>query len=379
MPMGLLSTCLKIGRKEYHKINTIRMSKMNIANKIYWKINKTINKHVKLEYIRWIFDNIGVLLSRDYYVLIGTPLHGNLGDQAIALAEYQFLYKCNKNKGILEIPSKYVSKIDAFRIWIGKRDILVHGGGFIGTLWIEEEYMLRNVISNFHDNKIIILPQTITFSKDETGSKELQISKKIYNAHSNLVICTREEKSYEFAIENFKKDEVIKIPDMVLQMRCEDNNIPKRAGVLLCLRSDHEKNLSEDDTDVIRSVCMKIFNGNVKYTDTNDAAYVTKDLRKAAVNKKLNEFRHAELIITDRLHGMVFAALAGTPCVALGNSNGKVKGIYNWIRKLDYIKYVESVDEFEDAVKTVLDVDNREYQYRYVEKEYMPLADLLKA
>jgi len=45
----------------------------------------------------------------------------------------------------------------------------------------------------------------------------------------------------------------------------------------------------------------------------------------------LNDFSSSKLVVTDRLHGMVFAALAGTPCVVMGNCNYKVKGIYNWI------------------------------------------------
>ena len=57
--------------------------------------------------------------------------------------------------------------------------------------------------------------------------------------------------------------------------------------------------------------------------------------------KKLDEFRKSKLVVTDRLHGMLFAAITGTPCIALGNSSGKVKGVYDWLTHLDYIQYVD--------------------------------------
>lgn len=37
--------------------------------------------------------------------LIGTPVYGNLGDQAITLGEYKFLEDIQYNKTVIEIPS----------------------------------------------------------------------------------------------------------------------------------------------------------------------------------------------------------------------------------------------------------------------------------
>lgn len=51
--------------------------------------------------------------------------------------------------------------------------------------------------------------------------------------------------------------------------------------------------------------------------------------RKSELLKKLEEFRSNKLIITDRLHGMIMACLAGTPCIAFDNSSKKY---------LEYIK-----------------------------------------
>lgn len=58
---------------------------------------------------------------------------------------------------------------------------------------------------------------------------------------------------------------------------------------------------------------------------------------------KFKDFQKSKLVITDRLHGMVFCAISGTPCIAFSNYNHKVKGTYDWIKDLDYIKYVDNI------------------------------------
>ena len=54
------------------------------------------------------------------------------------------------------------------------------------------------------------------------------------------------------------------------------------------------------------------------------------------------DFSKTGIAITDRLHGMIFCAITRTPCVAINNKNGKVKGVYErWLSRLNYIKLVD--------------------------------------
>ncbi len=43
--------------------------------------------------------------------------------------------------------------------------------------------------------------------------------------------------------------------------------------------------------------------------------------RMEELNSKFAEFLSSGLVITDRLHGMIFAAITGTPCIALDNKS----------------------------------------------------------
>lgn len=42
---------------------------------------------------------------------------------------------------------------------------------------------------------------------------------------------------------------------------------------------------------------------------------------------------------------MIFSALAGTPCIALNNTSGKVGQEYQWLSNLPYIRFADSADE----------------------------------
>lgn len=70
----------------------------------------------------------------------------------------------------------------------------------------------------------------------------------------------------------------------------------------------------------------------------------------------MQEFASAKLVITDRLHGMIFAALTQTPCIVLGNYNHKVKGTYEWLQELPYICFADTVQQAAEIVPKMLEI-----------------------
>ena len=95
---------------------------------------------------------------------------------------------------------------------------------------------------------------------------------------------------------------------------------------------------------------------------------------------KWEEFKHARLVITDRLHGMIFSAITGTPCVALNNSNGKVGFEYEWLKNLPYIGFVDdSTDETAiiKAVKIVKAAGSTDFASAGLDRHFGPLVTLI--
>ena len=67
--------------------------------------------------------------------------------------------------------------------------------------------------------------------------------------------------------------------------------------------------------------------------------------RQGQLQELLDAFRKAEIVVTDRLHGMIFSAITGTPCVAFRNRNHKIKSTYDsWLRANEYIRFQDDFD-----------------------------------
>lgn len=188
----------------------------------------------------------------------------------------------------------------------------------------------------------------------------------IYSKAKKLTICTREKKTYELAKKIHLKSKVILIPDIVLYLK-KSKPYKNKKGILLCIRNDVESKFSKEQKKEIENIARK-YNSSIKYTDTVINTYVRPNERKSQLGKKIKEFKKAELIITDRLHGMIFARIANTKCIAIGNYNYKVKGVYEWIKNEKNIIYVENIEEIEKNIKELIKAENKDKDENIVEK-----------
>ena len=302
-------------------------------------------------------------------ILIGVPRHNNLGDNAIAMAEEKFIKENLTDYKYYEVEEENVDEqLKEIKQNINNEDIILyHGGGNIGDeyLYVEEER--RNLIKAFPNNLIIILPQTIYF-KDK---KELEKSKEIYGKHPNLVLCAREDTSYNVMKKEFKHNKVIFVPDIVTYLN-ETKKGEDRSGLLCIFRNDIEIKMTTEEKQIIKMLSKKYF-GKIEYDDTAVGNPIpTSELRKEKLEKMFDKYRRAELVITDRLHGMIFAAITSTPCIALSNYNHKVKDTAKYLNYLGYIRYVENVKELEKNIKELLNTkflpyDNKELKEKQKE------------
>jgi pyruvyl transferase EpsI len=277
-------------------------------------------------------------------ILMQTPTHRNLGDHAIAYAQKQFLIDNTTDSEIVEIPFKDVYKASRkIKKVLNKDDIIIiHGGGNMGDLYIYEEYMRRYIITYFRKYKVISFPQSIYFSDTFSGDIELFRSKIKYRKNKNLLLVAREKESYEKMKELFGEQNVILTPDIVLSLDKRAESI--RKGILTCLRNDKEKLITESDVKKLYDNLKEKYSGII-VTDTLLAKDVAINQRETELNKMWKAIRGAEVVITDRLHGMIFCAITATPCIVFRNSNNKIEQSYNnWLSNLSYIKFCDVQD-----------------------------------
>lgn len=307
------------------------------------------------------------LLQKKYYIpekkekevrcfYLDAATYNNLGDQAIALSMEIFLDDLFGQDNVFVInETEVISYLRSLKKEIKKDDVIaLSGGGNMGDLYPRYESIRRLIIKNFPDNKIVIFPQTLDYSKDKYGTKELAEAQKIYSRHDKLWVCAREKRSYEKMKLIFPK--VLLIPDIVFYLY---GKIPDtdgyRTGVGLCLRTDKESILSENEkAKIYKAVMSNKQCGALSTMEDNYSYYNTVQERWKVVERKLKEFSEKELIITDRLHGMIFSILMNVPCIAFDNSNHKVSGVYNLVSQ--HVRNVIVIDREQiNGIEKLLD------------------------
>jgi pyruvyl transferase EpsI len=306
--------------------------------------------------------------EKDTVFFVLTPTHGNLGDHAIMKATATMLDAHNIQ--YKEVTMAQLVLLKRFRKLdvMNSRPILVNGGGNLGMLWPKVESTFRALILSNPDSPILCLPNTIYYDNSANGLRSLEKSRRIYNQHAKLKLCARESVSYNFMKLRYK--DVVLIPDMALSMN-ECDGAQTRRGCLLCLRQDVEKTRTEAEENEIREQARKLFGENVTDTDMSVGRPIPAKVRNDALEKKFDEFRHAELVITDRLHGMVFCAVTGTPCIVLNSKSPKVRGCYAWVKDLPYIQFADRAADVEDLYHKIPKKDfhynNQKYAGYYEE------------
>lgn len=306
--------------------------------------------------------------------IFGTPMHKNIGDSAILIAEREFLKKCGYINVVEVSGDEYLGFRKCIRRLLPKNAALfLPGGGNMGDLWLPEENLRREIIADFQEHQIVIFPQTIHYSDTSDGIREQEKSIPYYNCNEKIVIVAREKTSYETMKNLYSKAKILVTPDIVLSMKFTQEK-EKREGILLCFRNDKEKDLTEENIEkMIQKLSVNKY--LITRTDTMSEEGITTDNRERIVRQKLKQFSEAKVVITDRLHGMVFAAITGTPCLVFANNHHKVQGTYEWIRHLDYIEFLENMDGIEQKVSRFYQIDSCEY---YIDSNvYLELEEVI--
>ncbi|WKY43077.1 polysaccharide pyruvyl transferase family protein [Eubacteriaceae bacterium ES2] len=275
--------------------------------------------------------------------IFGTPIHTNLGDHLITLSERCYLNKIGYPHKIIEVPT------EMFKFYRNRlknaipsdATVFINGGGWMGNLWPEEEKIIHNILLTFCKNKIIIFPQTIFYDNQVLFYDELIGGFKMASTKcENLTVFVRDRQSYEFAKKKFRDVTIQLIPDIALlyynyaswKSYDERNN-----EVGICLRGDREKYRDIQVEESVLNTIEKIGYRLVSI-DTISKRRISSCKREEAVEKKLSEFSEKKLIVTDRLHGMIFAYLTRTPCIVFDNLTKKVSGVYfEWLYECEYI------------------------------------------
>lgn len=276
---------------------------------------------------------------------IGCDEFGNLGDHMINESAQEYYRALFPDREYAEITIRYYPVLKKYlqKNIKAHQMLLLGGGGNFGNLYPEAMQVKLDVIQSFPDQKIVGYPQTVYFSEsDRENSELLEKTRSILEAHPDLHLFVRDSVSLNYLKNNFHVC-VDLVPDIVMSAASEQSTADKQPErenrVLLCFRNDIESagNLKQMTESLLRQE-------KIPFTQTTlQLPYnIPGLLRMLYLNEEFRKWRKAALVITDRLHAMIFSYITGTPCIVFNTNNNKTKDYYEtWLSEIPWIRYVD--------------------------------------
>lgn len=336
---------------------------INILKKLIPQVVKSSIKLTKAKFdVQSLKNQLEESKNERKIVLFGVPIHGNIGDHLIAEAETTFLKKYVPEFVVFEIPLDFYEIEKKFLLRVIRKDdlILISGGGWLGSLWPYEERIVHEICTFYKNNMIVVFPQTIYYENNNVNADKLLFkAKETYKECENLTLVLREAKSYEFAINNFDCDALL-FPDMALTYKPENfGDKSSNTEVVLCLRQDREQNLTDEKKNRLYSILAKY---RIKKIDTVIDGSINPKDRKKYINNICSAMKSSNLLITDRLHGMLMAVISGVPCIAIDNKTAKVKNVYEtWLSDNKNVVFLNDINQLDSYVPSLLQVSHYTY------------------
>ena len=268
--------------------------------------------------------------------LVMTPRYKNFGDHLIALSERNLMREAGITN-VIEVPYEDCQEIGSgFKRLFGEGDCLLFtGGGYLGSLWPGLEQTAEKVLASVHSsNRVLFFPESI-FYDGVPNYSDTALIKSIRSCPTQVLVCVRERESLARLGVCLDANAVKLLPDVGLFVRWTDimRERPERDFnlVLVCLRHDREGlqsgGFGATLTEAIFAAGMRIAS-----IDTHDpSGELDPEERANQIGIFAKRFGEAAIVITNRLHGMVLAAIMGTPCIVLDNVSKKVSGVAQWI------------------------------------------------
>ena len=300
------------------------------------------------------------------YAVVGYPRARNIGEYLMWLGTAEHL----RRRGIRPVyicdRTGYARHELAARLG-GTGTILLAGGGNLGDLWHHEQRFREQVLEDFPDIRIVQLPQSMHFRKDEN----LDRARKVFAAHPDFTLLLRDPVSFAAASEAFGPRTVLS-PDVAFGMPPVDAGDRHPHGILWLARGDHESRHPPGDLPaavrrwdwasghgrpfawgVARRLGTTMAGDGIERRPRAIAAAGHALVGLSGVRfarghlaRGVDRLAAAEVVVTDRVHGHILALLLERPQVVLDNDDGKVHALVRgWTGGSPLVHLATSADE----------------------------------
>lgn len=362
-----------------HVWQKMRSTQQDVRNMAY---------HIKSQLIPSPFHES--LKTTPKILILGVTDYGNLDDHAIAYAQRKFVDKIvdgNQKRLIVEVPARTPIRhvIDI----VTPDDVLLFtGGDNFGDFYKFAQDIFTPIIEVFPTHPKVFFPQSFTFKSDSDFSDERSISGELLAAcnlaGSTLTIVAREAKSFDLFKKHFPNNNILLTPDIVLSLNARGNYYVAHAseykrGVKLFTHEPGEKVLDASIRENFFT-SLKMLQGHIDMNAEDYPSDVSIDGRKLALNKLWEIIAGNEVLVTDQLHGLIFAHITGTPCLVFDKHDSKIKmTVKDWLSNTPGVVFVDPREPLvaDDLVKLVDDLSGKTVAPFDITQAYAPLTDIL--
>ncbi|HBM2949261.1 TPA: polysaccharide pyruvyl transferase family protein [Klebsiella oxytoca] len=285
------------------------------------------------------------ILDKSDVIFLDYPTYHNVGDLLIFEGTLQFFKEHNIHVKLFRSAKDY-DYDEVRRLLTPKTTIICQGGGNFGDIYSTHQNLRELIVSQFPDNRIIVLPQTAYYS----DSNKLKESCDIFTKHRDLYLFARDQQTLNI----FKKftNNAFLSPDMAHALyRNFPKSNKKNNMTLFFLRVDCEVNTSQTSLSIPKDAIVNDWQDFVTQRDIstrkvighlftisnrlklnftkNFAYYLWRKHCEHLVSRSFIYFSQFENIITSRMHGHILACLVDVPNKVIDNSYGKNSGYFS--------------------------------------------------
>ncbi len=300
--------------------------------------------------------------------LLDFPAHSNVGDSAIWLGCLQLLREMDVPEPCYSCDTEtYDRETLARRLGLGT--ILFTGGGSFGDLWEKHLHFRERVVTDFPDNPIVQLPQSVHFRHAES----LDRARAAFDRHPRLTIIARDAASLDMIRREFTASSFL-APDAAFALGALPNEVEPHLDVLWLKRRDLEDRwmdaVPSEDAAVVdwtsepRSAGIMLSRSLSRLHTSHPAfARLSRPVLEASYPRIARErlsrgvtlLQSARVVVTDRLHGHILALLLGIPHVILDNSYGKVHNFAGqWTSESPLVHFASTPAQAESVARTLV-------------------------
>lgn len=326
----------------------------------------------KYVWIRWGLKPAG---KRILWIGAFPPRHSNLGDHAQTLAVEKFFQEKFQDYQVIKLLRNEIDgpRWNKLTCSIQEDDLIfIHSSGDFGSRYhrfTEKDAwgghhpqknsppqesswhdIRKKIIDAFPKNRVIQLPTTVYYESNEKGRKTQEEDRRFYSDKNFLVLC-REPESTSILSKSAVCESCF-FPDFVFYLKPKRISHVRKGG-LIVLREDSESKFSQAEKDRLidatRKIVPSVFVKNIQKAPFSMTPMVLENY----LNEVFRIYQRYQFVITDFMHGMIFAVINKTPCIAFDGAIPHKVGGYKEILSRS-VKFAKNEGEIPALIKEIL-------------------------